>query len=135
MFDWFIFWWTDELMNIEWFQLERLLEDEQFFIHSANIADKVKVGIFDFSFIFYILWRKYYIIYNISVIFLKYFCHIFLSPQSTFANKVKVLIFHFFCIWDFKYQRYNYEWSIYEHWKKKKITCGCRHPGKTKFPK
>ena len=31
------------------FQLEKLAEDEQFFLHSANIADKVKVVIIHFS--------------------------------------------------------------------------------------
>ena len=36
-----------KLLNRKCFQLERLAEDEQFFIHSANIADKVQV-IFDF---------------------------------------------------------------------------------------
>ena len=35
-------------MNIK-FQLERLAEDEQFFLHSANIADKVKVELIHFS--------------------------------------------------------------------------------------
>ena len=33
--------------NNVFFQLERLPEDEQYFIHSADIADRVKV-IFDF---------------------------------------------------------------------------------------